>query len=84
MSPSRLGEDEIPMTVWRVVFCFRFKTLIESMGLLLGACLIFPCLVPLVLWFIKTIIKAVIKTNKQTKNGHTCNDAIKIQTPRSR
>jgi hypothetical protein len=24
MSPSRLGEDGIPMTCWRVVFCLRW------------------------------------------------------------
>jgi hypothetical protein len=52
-----------------------FKTLIGAMGLILGACLILPCLVPLVLWFIKIIIKAV--TEKK-------NDAIKIQTPKLR
>jgi hypothetical protein len=57
-----------------------FKTLIGAMGLCLGVYLIFPCLVPLVLWCIKTIMEAVIKG----KNGCTCNDAIKIQTPRSR
>jgi hypothetical protein len=37
-----------------------FKTLTETMGLILKACLILPCLVSLVLWFIKTIIKAII------------------------
>jgi hypothetical protein len=38
-----------------------FKTLIGAMGLILKTCLILPCLVPLVLWSIKTIIRAVIK-----------------------
>jgi hypothetical protein len=38
-----------------------FKTLIGPMGLILKTCLILPCLVLLVLWFIKTIIKPVIK-----------------------
>jgi hypothetical protein len=38
-----------------------FKTLIGAMGLILKTCLILPCLVPLVLWSIKTIIKAVMK-----------------------
>jgi hypothetical protein len=42
-----------------------FKTLIGAMGLILGACLILPCLVPLVLWFIKTIIKAIIRKKKK-------------------
>jgi hypothetical protein len=55
-----------------------FKTLIGAMGLILGACLILPCLVPLVLWFIKAIIKPVT----EKKNGHTCNNAIIIQTPK--
>jgi hypothetical protein len=39
----------------------RFKTLIEAMGLVLGACLILPCLVPLVLWSIRTIMEATIE-----------------------
>jgi hypothetical protein len=38
-----------------------FKTLIGTMVLILKICLILPCLVPLVLWFIKTTIKAVTK-----------------------
>jgi hypothetical protein len=36
----------------------RFKTLIGAMGLILGACLILPCLVPFMMWLNKTIIKA--------------------------
>jgi hypothetical protein len=32
-----------------------FKTLIETIGLILKTCLILPCLVPLVLWFIKVL-----------------------------
>jgi hypothetical protein len=31
------------------------------MGLVLGACLMLPCLVPLVLWSIKTIIEDIIE-----------------------
>jgi hypothetical protein len=34
-----------------------FKTSIGAMGLMLSACLILSCLVPLMLWFIKTIIE---------------------------
>jgi hypothetical protein len=37
------------------------KTLIEVMGLVLWACLILPCLVPLVLWSIRTIMEAAIE-----------------------
>jgi hypothetical protein len=61
----------VPIQTWRGwdandLFrgCFSalgFKTLIGAMDLILGACLILPCLVPLMLWFIKTIIKTVIK-----------------------
>jgi hypothetical protein len=32
-----------------------------AIGLILGACLILPCLVPLVLQFIRVIIEAVIE-----------------------
>jgi hypothetical protein len=35
--------------------------LIVAIGLILGACLILPCLVPLVLQFIRVIIEAVIE-----------------------
>jgi hypothetical protein len=35
--------------------------LIGAIGLILGACLILPCLVPLVLQFIRVIIEAVIE-----------------------
>jgi hypothetical protein len=59
-----------------------FKTLLGAIGLILGACFILPCLDSLVLQSIKTIIEAIIKN--KTKHGRTCNDAIKIQTPRSR
>jgi hypothetical protein len=59
MSPSRLGKDGIPVTCLEDGFALGgFKTLIGKIGLILGVCLILPCLVPLVLWFIKTIIKA--------------------------
>jgi hypothetical protein len=36
-----------------------FKTLIGAIGLILRACLILPCLVPLVLQSIKTIMEAL-------------------------
>jgi hypothetical protein len=55
-----------------------FKSLIGTTGLVLGTCLILPCLDPLVLQSIRTIIEATIK------NSCPYNDAIKIQTPRSR
>jgi hypothetical protein len=37
------------------------KTQMKAMGLILETCLILPCLVPLVMQSIKTIIKAIIK-----------------------
>jgi hypothetical protein len=43
----------------------RFKTLIGVVGLVLGACLVVPCLVPLVLWSIRTIMEAT-KERKTT------------------
>jgi hypothetical protein len=57
-----------------------FKTLIGAIGLILGVCLILPCLPPLRLWSIRTVMGG----HYRKKNSHTCNDAIKIQTPRSR
>jgi hypothetical protein len=45
-------------------------------GLALGACLMWPCLVPSVFWSIRTITE---------KNSRPCNnDAMKVQTPKSR
>jgi hypothetical protein len=38
-----------------------FKPLIEAMGLVLGACVILSCLVPLVLQSIRSIMEAVIE-----------------------
>jgi hypothetical protein len=38
-----------------------FKTLIGTIGLILGTCLILPCLVPLVLPSFRTIMEATIK-----------------------
>jgi hypothetical protein len=38
-----------------------FKTLIGTMGLILGTCLILPCLTSLVLPSIKSIIKTIIE-----------------------
>jgi hypothetical protein len=55
------------------------KTLIGTIGLILGACLILPCLDSLVLRSIKTITETVIKRKMATRN-----DAMEIQTPRSR
>jgi hypothetical protein len=40
-----------------------FKTLIGAMGLILETCLILCCLVHLVLWSVKTIIKTIIKAH---------------------
>jgi hypothetical protein len=59
-----------------------FKTLTGAIGLILEACLILPCLVPLVLQSFRTTVEVTIK--KQTKTSHTCNNAIKIQTSKSR
>jgi hypothetical protein len=39
----------------------RFKTLIAAISLILGVCLTLPCLVPLVLQSIKTIMEAIIE-----------------------
>jgi hypothetical protein len=39
----------------------RFKTLTGAMGLILGACLMLPCLAPLVLLSIRTIREAIIE-----------------------
>jgi hypothetical protein len=59
---ERMGSQ---LPVWRMVFCFRWiKNPERGMGLFLGACLILPCLVPLVLWFIKTIIKVTREGKK--------------------
>jgi hypothetical protein len=62
-----------------------FKTLIGVMGLIPGAFLLLPCLAALVLQSIRTINGShyILKKQKQ-KNGLPCNDAIEIQTPRSR
>jgi hypothetical protein len=43
-----------------------FKTLIGAIGLILGTCLILPCLAPLVLWSIKTIMEDVIERKMAT------------------
>jgi hypothetical protein len=50
----------------------------RAMGLVLGACLMLACLVPLTLWSIRTIIEHTLE-----KNSLPCNDATKIQTPES-
>jgi hypothetical protein len=44
----------------------RFKTLIGTIGLVLGACLIRPCLIPLVLRSIRTIMEAIIERKRAT------------------
>jgi hypothetical protein len=62
--------------VWRMVLCLEWIQNPDGMmGLALGAYLILTCLVPLVLRLIRTIMEA---------SGCICNDALKIQTPRSR
>jgi hypothetical protein len=43
-----------------------FVTKSRAMGLILEACLILPCLVPLVLWTIRIIIEATIKRKTAT------------------
>jgi hypothetical protein len=40
------------------------KTPVGAMGLILRTCLILPCLAPMVLWSIKTIIEAVIERKR--------------------
>jgi ABC-type transporter lipoprotein component MlaA len=60
MSLSRLGEDRIQMTCWRWFSALGgFKTLIGKIGLILGAYFILPCLAPLVLRSIKTVMEAI-------------------------
>jgi hypothetical protein len=58
----------------------RFKTLIGVIGLVLEACLILPCLVP---WHCNPS-RPLYGSQCRKKNGCTCNDAMVIQTPRSR
>jgi hypothetical protein len=43
-----------------------FKTLIGAISLILGTCLILPCLAPLILWSIKTIMEANIERKMAT------------------
>jgi hypothetical protein len=43
-----------------------FKTLIGAIGLILEPCLIFPCLSPLILRSIKTIMEAIIERKTAT------------------
>jgi hypothetical protein len=38
-----------------------FKTLIGAMFLVLGACLVLPCLIPLVLQSVRTVMEATIE-----------------------
>jgi hypothetical protein len=38
-----------------------FKTLIRAIFLILAACTILPCLAPLVLWSINTVMEAIIE-----------------------
>jgi hypothetical protein len=49
-----------------------FKTLIGSTFLVLGTCLILPCLILLVLRFFKTIMEITI----EKKDSCSCNDAV--------
>jgi hypothetical protein len=57
-----------------------FKTLIGAMGLVLGACLMLPCLVPSGI----VVHLDYYGGHYRKKNGCTYNDAIEIQTTRSR
>jgi hypothetical protein len=63
---------DVPMQVWKgwdpdSLFGRRFsalggfKTLIVAVGLVLGTYLMLRCLVPLELWFIRTIMEATIE-----------------------
>jgi hypothetical protein len=59
MSPSRFGEYEIPMTCLEDGSVLgRFETLIGAVIVVSGTRLIVPCLVPLVLRSIRTIMEA--------------------------
>jgi hypothetical protein len=54
-------------SVWRLVLCLGgFKALIGAMTLVLGTCLILPCLVPSVLRSIRTIMEATIERKTAT------------------
>jgi hypothetical protein len=44
----------------------RFKTLIGAMALVMGACLMSPCLVPFVLRSIRTVMEATIERKTAT------------------
>jgi hypothetical protein len=67
-----------------MVLCLRqFQNPDGAIGLILETRLILPCLFPLVLPSFRTVIEATIKKQKQ-KTSHTCNDAMKIQTSKSR
>jgi hypothetical protein len=67
MSPSRLEEDGIPVFGGWFSALGGFKTLIGAMGLILGACLIFSCLAPLVLQSVRrTIMEALIERKTAT------------------
>jgi hypothetical protein len=55
-----------------MVFCpGRTQNPDGAMGLVLGACLMLPCLVPLVLQSIRTVMEAIIERK-------TYNDAVEI------
>jgi hypothetical protein len=43
-----------------------FKTLIGVIGLVLGACLLLPCLIVLVLWSIRIVMEAIIERKMAT------------------
>jgi hypothetical protein len=67
MSPSRLGENDLfgGFGGWFSALG-GFKTLIGAMGLILEACLILLCLVPLVPWSTSTTMEAIIERKTAT------------------
>jgi hypothetical protein len=59
----RPGRDGVPMTLFEVWFSTLggFKTLTEASFFVLGACVILPCLIPLVLQSSRTIMEVTIE-----------------------
>jgi hypothetical protein len=55
------GWDTNDLSGWWYSALGGFKTLIGAICLILGACLILPCVVPLVLRSIRTIMEAIIE-----------------------
>jgi hypothetical protein len=69
----------VSMQVWKgwdpnILFGRGFSALIGEVGLILGVCLMVPCLVPLVLQSIRITMEVTI----ERKSGLPCNYAMEI------